>query len=728
MVEVTINGETMDIAQTSPLAISKSIDDARSLEYRRGDFVEKIVLPATAKNNLVLTRFSLPTNNNIPTKQDITIKDGGYVIFKGEAYPTGGKFKLFPQTTQIEAIGGNSLWADLLKKPLNQIAVVENIDYTWAAVQTVNGLFPSGGTQSHCFPLVHYGAFGSPEVELRDLRPAVSALWLLRTIFAEAGYSIGGQFINSAFFSKLIIPFGVGEWNDQSQEFVNYVLAETNGTQIINTPLALPNLYDAVVDFQNEIQDPDSVFLTNTFTCTVAGVYDVQVRVILQADLFFSYQAELELYKNGLSYTSDPHPVQPDQILTMQVAVPITMAVGDTLFAKIINLGTDGNGITHNNYFTILDTSFFEIKRRVLVLPNDTGIPIQSILWGDKTQLDFVKGLINLFNFQAATDDINKIVVFEPSFDNSIAAQNNTGFYRPPQLASDDYTDRVDLSIDADLSVNRPQQQFISLCYNSDGNDAEVSDAEKKVQEKANIAASNTTKYIKPQLAQAYFDTGNNSEATETNIKELRNPFFAATMHINTKEIGVSGGSIYMPMIWNSTGSIAFQPPAEYKSEPRLLYWDTAQPQAPKLEAVAPAMFFPKVYAVDYAPQSGINPLDCPNLYFSDEVTGAVLNKGLLSKFWLPSIVQINNGLFLKANLKLSRAQVNNYLIWRNTKRILNESYILKVIDGYKAGQDESTACELLKYKLPTIQDNDNTHPFYIGTATTEFVVNGLKK
>lgn len=348
--------------------------------------------------------------------------------------------------------------------------------------------------------------------------------------------------------------------------------------------------------------------------------------------------------------------------------------------------------------------------------------------------LDLLGGVIDMFNLEVQTDNINKTVTIEPMFGSTLpTTETADGYFSLSRIL--DYSNKRDYSQGKGgrMSLFNASDRQIDLTFKLDSNDGAQNIWGLRYkgiylnrrtytggvyQNNINIdngiiaGIPGSARYMLPNR----FAKGN---------KQMQNRFFSAVMHCQFPQwINVDAPTTptspapqlicIFPEQGNSADSYAqsFVPKlAWYAGNGRAIVsiggwiW-IGNPGAPYSDAVARGFTLPQMFAVNY----GAGGLLDPVLSYSDENILGVQKAGLMTQFYLRRFAIMRNGQLLTINLRLNLNDVCN---WTHQECIMIDGclYALIEIDSYDPLTDTSTPCKMWKVVAPQQIDKDNSFP-----------------
>lgn len=349
--------------------------------------------------------------------------------------------------------------------------------------------------------------------------------------------------------------------------------------------------------------------------------------------------------------------------------------------------------------------------------------------------LDYIGGLIDCFDLEVQTDNVNKTVRMEPMFSTNLDDTEEPvvtpGYFQTDKIF--DWTTKQDLSKHNAMQLFSNHEQQVDFTFKQDGADGGqniwaaryrgvylngIIGGHTPGQRYANNATGiiagvpGASRYMFPNR----FIAGNRQKV---------NRFFSATMHVNmtqwTRITGIPTQLIaIIPENINDTSASA----VSQVFEPKIAYYKGLM-SAPS-ERVGGWRFeltpgdptsaadvgnLPFMFSVNYSLDvSGNDGRNDPVLSYSDQLINGNIVPGLMKRFFLKRMAIMRNGQLYKPWISLSLRDIAN---WQHRECIfLRQSmYVLIGIDGYQPLTDDSAQCTMWRVTPVTQADVDSCYP-----------------
>jgi hypothetical protein len=289
----------LDLFDSVPIPVSKSIVDIKEPEKRKSDYTLSIQIPATANNRSIFsniqnigrttinsssTNFSPDFNVNLKAEA-IVLKNG---IVQTRGYLQLTEIPINDQDIEFEIIIIGklaNLFQDLGEKKMPELNLSQydhawtygNIANSWSNYIIKNGVaynnFDASGNpngEGYVYPLIDNGnSTNARELEYtleRSMYPAVYFKTIVDTIFSEAGYRYHSNFFNSNLFKRLIMPFTGGDFRSTISEVNDRIFTVGNSADLNFTTTSTSYISESFrYDFDTIVQNttPTGVDIAN---------------------------------------------------------------------------------------------------------------------------------------------------------------------------------------------------------------------------------------------------------------------------------------------------------------------------------------------------------------------------------------------------------------------------------------------------------------------------------
>ena len=704
---------------TTPLSLNFVSSDLRKLGSTSAGYSKTFELPNNSDNQSILTPLlavgSVRQEGDIEwmkcrvKSNDIYVFSGYLRVEKGST-GSGGSFSCHiveDKVNWVEEIGDKSLCD--LAFPM----VTKNY-------QNVVDSWQYNSDDADCmFGLINYGSWSGATSQtftydkgLSDFHPNLFTKRVVDKIFNSSGYSIESNFLNTPFFKSLVNPYTSGEdytdGNPLGEDGNNYAEAiravkfapfPNNGKMPAAGFGAWTNI-SSYINYTVETSDVNNNYTagsTSSFGYTVPFTGDYQLlasaRLYLsQSSLaFLNANLILRIMKNGslLSMTQPNGNLAQIQANTNSSDLGITVDIDDvfTLNAgDVISVQVYGgnNSTIYAAWADVSDAHFHAYPIPSATTPA-SDIILNKVLPCEK-QIDFLRGLTEMYNLQWTVDEEKKIVYTEPYDD----------FYGSGKVV--DWTDKLDHKNWTDQFVINDLAKEIYYSYKDDGND--------KIMDRINT-------YRGTELWSLHIT---NQERFKKNIVDLGTTIFSPTASFNNNGDhsfnGMWSGNPTIPLMWSGDCSGSWlhsedRPDRNYNYNLRILNYYGVSNSVNSWNFIDESGV---VHTHNEYPYLGtlktetsyITP-DASCLSWSDEVDNLITSNGLFSKYWANYFNKINGGSALRTcNLNLTPLDIALFdyrdLIHLEIDGVATYWTVHKIID-YKPNDSQLTKVELIEYK-----------------------------
>ena len=484
----------LDLYEAIPISIMIQEVDTTILDGRTSSYSKQFSIPNTSNNANILEHYFEVNGVDFNPLQKINcvVQYRGTDIFVGYMrlsavvnYPNYTDYEVYilgdvaDFASEIRNITLQDLdWNDL-QHELNY----SSITTSWSAdTGNVNGLF--GG--KILYPMINYGllypngntptwtySFDEPYSFDTNVHPVPENVWkpavrvkeVINRIFDKTDYSVASEFFDTDYFHSIYMDtFVNGKLGVEVASAVtnqNIFRIYANDSILYSNPDGrfqmlfnnfLPDGYDPLNNFTSAVPynsvDPGDQLNASYFRAPFGGNYSFNIRFnfdnnksALLGKLYFQIVLTKSRSANGSNQTTiavSPQYASDRDIGSANWLPTVSLDSGDYVRAFISvteNLqradlritGYDSFGLTSPapmwdlyNAPTLAGTELVDIR---------LGLPATNCI-------DFIKGLIKLFNLVVVQDEVNKVIIIEPF----------NWYYNEPDRKEIDWTERHDLN------------------------------------------------------------------------------------------------------------------------------------------------------------------------------------------------------------------------------------------------------------------------------------------
>lgn len=700
-IQVYIDGLIADLPQTDlNLNLTYALKDRNGIAINSGSRSEySFDLPATKQNDLIFSRFHNVSEQSL-SKQDLL---SALIIADGIPFFTG-KCQMRSVTTQqdrfnwkglsykVSFYGNNVDWvADLKNKYLYQYTY-NDITFDYGNIFTAYGNeYPAQENCAIVMKFKDWSTYGQVD-EFRESTYALFIRAILKKIYEDIGYTIVSNFLDSDWFSQLILPLpfnmfshpngGILSSTEYSQNYFNISAYEIGIGYTGSTPLPVPFVCSNQTLQPIIGANPYSI-ITGQYTCPYQGLYLCKVKYnvtnITTSCYFDAFFGSGLIYSPA--YGTNAMITNQDTYVVGEYVIPCNAGAVISLFFGITN--SPGNTCDYE--------IAWEISGERIINQGATINPYYFINRQWKS-IDLIKGLAHLFNLTFETNVALRSVTIEPSDSYVYNYETLTGIYpflhvTPAQsyeqgfynLSTDDLTRYVDLNVNGELFNVDDFERSLQFIYKEDSADP-------------TIEALNYGQNVPFAGSKYNFPVSR----LKDEINDIENPFFAPTLLFVDNEIQTAGdySSLYVPFAWsNNYLENPISSEGNYDIEPRILIKEKNYKWLDY-----PASFFQlfdgtSVNSTRFPDAVMINfkkTYDQTSLSFSNVLVNGILVKGLLQRFYLSEIIRRLYGKQLEAYVFWNIVMLNT-LSFRNAIQINGSNYILNEINSFSVINQRST-------------------------------------
>ena len=555
----------LDLFTNEPIPLTLNVDDFTNAAEADASYSKSFDIPGTKKNNNFFNSiYNINSSSyfNTHIKTTIKIKENTLNIFDGYLQLNDISNKngvitynvtIYSEVVNLKDSIANKVFRDLDLSELNNTYSKINIVNSWTGALVLENPLPTntfagttGDTTTDVlkYPMVNWAKVNtvSSQISISGnvidyFRPWVNALYLLRNIFFDAGYTFTSSFLSSNVFSKLFVDFNF----DNSQAVLsNYIHAgdivgtytntgsNANATTITGGSAAL---YNSITDNITAVNNGTTVtcFGNIFFNLSNNNVEFVIIHSNTNA-LYANPTSPLILYDTPLNTSGLTSPGFGG------AGTEIRLDAGDTISMQFrAKTGAGGSDPTIS-----IDTSTDDSWISWDIDGGITNTNLDDILLGfrgDTSQWGYFKGIIDMFKLVILVDENNPTnLLIEPYID-WVGAGN--------QL---DWTNKVDES-EFKFSPIEGLARNIEFNYTEDSNSWE------------SIALNNPYKWLWG------YNFASGIEIVDKDKDEVVISPFADTL---VQDILVPG--TVLPQILDTSAAIGEAPLRFWENEMRILY------------------------------------------------------------------------------------------------------------------------------------------------------------
>jgi hypothetical protein len=214
LVNVNNQQQFLDINDSIGISLNFSISDINDISTKNSSYSKTITLPDTSKNRKIFGYiFGLNTKSNTFNPQRKT----KCWVLKDTLTQMEGNIQLvsitYNRDTNLNEYNcviyadNDNLFKNIGEQYLSDLNLTR-FDHNWTLANITNS-WNSDFRNGYYYPLIDYGfpLSMTQNLKLENFFPSVYLKTYIDQIFTEAGYTYKSDFLNSEFFTNLIIPF-----------------------------------------------------------------------------------------------------------------------------------------------------------------------------------------------------------------------------------------------------------------------------------------------------------------------------------------------------------------------------------------------------------------------------------------------------------------------------------------------------------------------------------------
>jgi hypothetical protein len=417
--EIFLEGRRLDLTAELSSEFTYQIDDIKDFAARNTNFSKTIVLPSSARNNKAFgfifefgsgnayddTEDNYGYNFNASKAAQAIIYIDKIQIFKGalrllEIVRDGENVEyecaIFGELGGLITSFGVKKLTDLDFSAYDHEWNLTNISASWEYAS--GNLMPASG---YYYPLIDYGNVSYNlkfDWDVKAFRPAFYVREYIDKIITGAGYTWEGDFLNTAFFKRLIIP------NNQ-KELYKIAPQGIDAERYSQIVILDPSTSSAAVTY-NTVQTGNFTHSSGVFTYTGAGE-TLAVAISVNGLIYDNDENPVNVYirQNSTDLATYTYPaggIGSRDTISIAWAQNVTFATNDT-----IQIFFESTGFHNADYLVRVDSADLIVSSGAsnLAVANygDEIIMNQTIPKGI-FQRDFFASIVKMFNLYVVED------------------------------------------------------------------------------------------------------------------------------------------------------------------------------------------------------------------------------------------------------------------------------------------------------------------------------------
>lgn len=525
------------------ILFNKKIAEILDFDKTSNTYSYTIAVPETPEVNAILEWANDYTHNSAFRAVNIpAILESSGIPLKGFLKVTGHEGKYY----QTQFVSGTfSWWVEIAERKLCQLGFDDDLYLNKTFLESV--FAPSGTGADDTAPYVDgdlpvwaslkcFGAWQTNFVRANEMQYDFYARAIVNKIFAASTFNLSSSFLSSAFFRKVLV------WISPP--------AITNSDSFMFYGEQTDTAYDvafAFITYKHLVNQAGNLALynnsTGVFTIPVTGTYKLTLEYSVLVTGTTASNFLVNFYHDDETNMANSFVPGPSSI-----ACPLGVTMSGTLTLEVGYVAGQSNTFIRGGVFydqspgaqsmdvvvTIITKYRIELMDEEVEYSNigaEAVLKAHEFIKCDYTVGEFLKGIIQAFNLQVATDVNSRTVTIEPYND----------FY----LGNSDYeewTEIVDAPSIKKTFVNELKKNSV-LKFKDDSNDKRSKDL-----------------YLYTHTATKRYEEGE---------YKSENPFFSATDNITDTTIATS---VLIPVLMNGDIVDNVYPDKSYDFLPRLFY------------------------------------------------------------------------------------------------------------------------------------------------------------
>jgi hypothetical protein len=415
----------LDLFESVPIPIVKSINDIENIAERKSDFSKTITLPGTQNNNDIfsnifnLNRSVVNTNTynfapdfNPSLKADAILYKNGVVILQGYLQLVNiNVVDDYEIEYEVIIIGRTAnLFQDLGERKLNQLDL-SAYNHTWNFTNIQASWTPSAA-RGYYYGLIDKGLSNNQQgFYTQHQKPQIYAKAIIDAIFNDAGYRYSSLFLTSGNFTKLVVPTTQNKLLISEQDVTDRTF---KGDRLTNSTYAPVTNIITDLPFDNiGIQSSPAGYNSTTFKFTVKtkGYYQFGANVVIEfreTSAFSNYNFQiLRLYQTRGATKTLIGAFRNNDGLSGTFTMN-SYFIGKNTWCEVndvisIEMESDWNGAYE--YSLLTNSAFFSVPFTEITV-GDT-MQLENCLPSDIKQTDFLMSIIKMFNLYVQPDPLD---------------------------------------------------------------------------------------------------------------------------------------------------------------------------------------------------------------------------------------------------------------------------------------------------------------------------------
>lgn len=480
-----------------------SITDVTDISTRKDNISKNIKLKATKNNNSVfgnlynLTRFadtSLPEMlfyNYSPNRSvKCQIYENNTLLFKGD-------FKIISVDKDVQnnfsyealVIGSLvNLFGAIGDDLLTDLSGFDNIHY-YDYFTVTNSWFADSSYQEYIYPSIDYGADSgntlNQKFNFKNFRAGIYVQKYLNAIFNTYGYTLSGDFVNSAILQRAYIPYAEQTFQKNVVESIGIISASTSDYSFSNDAPTTRGKYQSIyldagtsgntLTKINRTANGNNIeVFTFNRNVTTGGVFNVNFSATLTSGVRGTFGVNIFAYQNGVVNINKPIATKgflltnTSNFISENITfnIPYKSYVENEGFAVFFSFSkvsaTDATSLVNVNVYNALLQLGNDSQQSVVEIRLNDNVKLKDVLPQNVKVKDFLKSILQFFNlYLLQNPDNERDWLLEP-FDSFYKNCNQ------PSLNAVNWTNKLNNGSDLKLSYNNQLPKNYNFKYKED--------------------------------------------------------------------------------------------------------------------------------------------------------------------------------------------------------------------------------------------------------------------
>lgn len=440
--------------ENTGISLIYQLENPESFEQKQGSLALNISLPATPTNDRLFNSFHNPKvadmsgSNYYTDPRRCSIIVGGIEILRGVSMLQGASHNSMPGSYTVNCYGQNGDWS-VEMKDISLWHVLSDTPHTFDLDTVENSWFNFDSDEAHDFvyaPVRYRQPFGPNDkaMHMYHMRPSLSIYWMIIRAFRLFGYRVSSEFMSSAYFRKLVMPWVWGDFYDLNGQIVEAITFKAAG---LDRPYPSTTVDTSTEVYSGLATDPTRSRWTDKVSVSIDYVtnYTDATTPLTYHNFFINDTVppvgfdNLSLYEFDSSTNTMRWRFNPPPVFSGPIGSNITANFDLNLIAKAVKSTSDqplelfvevkkiplvGSPTTTDVLITSLSqTGAGIVTKGSTLMPTPFSFSVSGINWGDTLEFRLK------YNRGAVPFSTNRIIIISSGYINS--APSGDPFYTP---------------------------------------------------------------------------------------------------------------------------------------------------------------------------------------------------------------------------------------------------------------------------------------------------------